>query len=335
MHERLSMDTRSCRLARTTGWERYARGMQAALDQQLPAGLTAMSGRANPFRKQFIADWWILPRATRGQTVFFPSYPPTPATIALADRVLYTLHDLTWWRYPETASRGGRLYYKRWAEAALARVDVVLTDSQAMREELLASRLVRSGTHVAVTYPAPLGPIDGDCRQGATNSGQQPYLLAVGTLEPRKNLLRLFRAYALAGLYPDVALVIVGRVGWGSVEPVAGVTVRSDVTDDELSSLYREAVGVVAPSLYEGFGLPLAEALVHGTALACSDTDVFREVSGGHAIFFDPTDIEDMAEALRRLAEGPRAGEQARSHAAQFTWAAAASVVVEAAGFAR
>ena len=118
-------------------------------------------------------------------------------------------------------------------------------------------------------------------------------------------------------------LVLVGRVAWG--ERPRGVVVLDDVTDADLSTLYAHATGVVSPSLYEGFGLPLVEAMRAGTPLACSDIPVFQEVSGGHASFFDPLSEEAIGDALLELVGGARPGavDAARERADGLTWTAA------------
>jgi len=144
-------------------------------------------------------------------------------------------------------------------------------------------------------------------------------------LEPRKNLHRLIEAFRFASISRECELVVVGRTGWGS-QPT-GVRLLSHLSDQQLADCYAAARGVIIPSIYEGFGLPLIEALRMGTPVACSDLPVFHEVTGGDAIFFDPLDIGSIADALQRLAYSHRAGEQAIRRARAFTWDATAAAL--------
>jgi glycosyltransferase involved in cell wall biosynthesis len=144
------------------------------------------------------------------------------------------------------------------------------------------------------------------------------YVLAVGTLEPRKNLERVQEAARLAG----AELRIVGARGWGGVE-VAGRLGR--VSDDELARLYRGSKCVVYASLYEGFGLPIAEAMACGTPVVTSRGGATEETAGGAAVLVDPYDPAAIAagisEAVERRAELSRLGlERARA----FSWEEAA-----------
>jgi len=125
----------------------------------------------------------------------------------------------------------------------------------------------------------------------------RPYFLAVGTLEPRKNLERLVEAFVQSGVSDTHDLVLVGRAGWGPALP--HVEVISGLDDAALAAAYAGATAVVLPSLYEGFGLPVVEAMKLGVHVVCSDLPVLREVSGGHAQYVDPLDVASIAAGLR------------------------------------
>lgn len=160
-----------------------------------------------------------------------------------------------------------------------------------------------------------------------------PYLLSVGTLEPRKNLARVMRAYAAAaaslpGPWP---LVVVGPPGWGpALRPVAGVHVAGRVDAAVLAALYAGARCVVYVPLVEGFGLPAVEAMAHGVPVVASP----MPSTGGAAVEVDPRDVETIAAGVVRAAtdEQVRAGavEAGRRRAAALTWEAAARRHVEA-----
>ena len=125
-------------------------------------------------------------------------------------------------------------------------------------------------------------------------------MLAVGTLEPRKNLARI--AAAVEG-----ELRVVGARGWGGVEPPRDVTWLGEVSDEELARLYRGARCLVYASLYEGFGLPVAEALACGCPVVTSADSAMAEVAGDDAVYVDPYDVMSIREGIERaFAPAPR-----------------------------
>jgi glycosyltransferase involved in cell wall biosynthesis len=143
---------------------------------------------------------------------------------------------------------------------------------------------------------------------------RDPYLLTVGTLEPRKNYSRLFEAYALLrqrGV--EKRLVVAGRRGWmyePALRSLAGLGLESDVTivqpsDQQLAALYMCADVFVYPSLYEGFGIPLLEALSCGIPVACSNSSSMPEVVGDAAVLFDPLDVTAIADAISSILNDP------------------------------
>jgi glycosyltransferase involved in cell wall biosynthesis len=150
----------------------------------------------------------------------------------------------------------------------------------------------------------------------------RPYILSVGALQPRKNLLTLIRAYRQLKL--PVELVIAGQRGWmwEEIEREAGngVVLLGYVPDAELPALYRGAAVVAMPSLYEGFGLPLLEAMACGAPVVASNASCFPEVVGDAATLVDPHDVPAWAAALQRVIESPPPREVSVRRAAAFTW---------------
>lgn len=310
-------DARSVTWRRTSGWERYARELAQRL--AVDPLVRVRSAGSERLRSRVWQDLAATPMATRSVRVaHFPTLPPVPWIPA--GQTVFTLHDLTWWRYRETASALGRHYYARLAAlAARGRVHLVV-DSGAVRDEIVEEfgrdpstvTVVPLGVDLPAAAPVPTRP--------------RPYVLAVGTAEPRKNLGRLVEAYARSGLAASHDLVLVGRLGWGKIP--SGVVPVTDVDDGQLVSTYRDATALVLPSLYEGFGLPAVEALRLGTPVLCSDLPVLREVTGGRASYFDPADIDEMAAALAaapELTPHPGAAEWAR---ATYSWDAAAATLL-------
>lgn len=297
------VDCRAALLDRPGGWERTTREL-----------VRRTRGRVDttPDRVQgpLAARWWewtALPRlAHSAELVHFPAFPPTPT---VRGRVVYTLHDLTWWRYPAHASRGGRWYYSRLAAVAVRRAHLV-TVSHAVAAEI-HDRLGVPADRITVIHPG----VDRAERAAGPERRQRPYLLAVGTVEPRKNLARLLDGFARSGLSGRVDLLLVGRSGWGRVP--AGAEHLGAVSDERLGALYAGALALVAVSTYEGFGLPVAEAFGYGCRVVCSDIPAFREVAGDAALYCDPLDADSIAAALRRAAAGDLP--PARS-VAQLSW---------------
>jgi len=251
-----------------------------------------------------------LPIATRGVRVaHFPSIPPSVWTGAR--RVAYTLHDLTWWKFPDTASRMGRSYYAWLASRAIRRGAHLVTDTQAMAEEIQDHFRIPPDR----VTPVPLGV---DLPHSTERLHRtRPYLLTVATVEPRKNLARLAEAYRQSGVSATHDLVVVGRPGWGTVVP--GMDVLSGLDDRKLVAAYSGATAVVLASLYEGFGLPAVEAMQLGIPVICSDIPVLREVTGGRASFVDPLSVDSIAGALLAATLEPTSPVSAQQWA-RTTW---------------
>lgn len=257
--------------------------------------------------------------------------PPTRA------RTLVTVHDLTFLVRPECAEAGLRRYLSRAVPRSLRRADMVLVDSQATADDL-ARELGVTGPRVRLVYPGVdrrFRPLPAEALEAARARLRLPdaFLLFVGTLEPRKNLPRLVRAFARLG-QPELHLVIAGRRGWlydeifAAVEQTgAGERVHflDFVADAELPALYNLARVFVYPSLYEGFGLPVLEALACGVPVVTSNVSSLSEVAGDAAILVNPLDEAAIADGIIcALSEAARLRAAGPVQARRFTWEAAA-----------
>lgn len=251
-----------------------------------------------------------------------------PRTVPL----VVTVHDLAFLHDPGAFTRRGVRFFHRGLDLVRREADRVLCSSMATLEDCVAQglardrlRLVPLGVAVAPASPDAVVAVRARYGLGA------PYLLFAGTLEPRKNLRRLVEAFGhLDGAHE---LVLAGPVGWGDGAPEVADGVRpvGVVSDADLRALYAGADAFVYPSLREGFGLPVLEAMAQGAPVVTSRGTSTEEVAGGAAVLVDPLDVADIArgivEALDRRSELVLLG---RKRAAAATWTRTAELTIAA-----
>jgi glycosyltransferase involved in cell wall biosynthesis len=250
-----------------------------------------------------------------------------------------TVHDLAYLKYRETVT-GDAAGYGVLVPDALRRGAHVIAVSQAMADEIMAEyglpfervSVAHHGVHPAWSESRPA-----DATTRARLGLPDRYLLFMGNLEPRKNLGTLVRAHAAARRQdPTVPrLVLVGPAGWGDrwqgspPDPV-DVVLAGYLGDEDLRATVAGAEAVCMPSHYEGFGLPVLEALAAGRPVLASDIPAHHEVAQGHATLLPADDADAWAQALTRLADTPTDPDALRSHAATFTWKRSAAAHLEA-----
>jgi glycosyltransferase involved in cell wall biosynthesis len=228
------------------------------------------------------------------------------------------IHDLVPIHHPEWVHpRTQRMHGAKYRHAAES-CDVVMVNSQFTGNDVAATLGV-DPARIHVAYPGVEPFFSPD---GPRHELDRPYVLAVATLEPRKNLVRLVEAYRLLD-HGELALVVVGAAGWGDQPELdARGIVRLGYTQRaELPALYRGAAAYVYPSLFEGFGMPVAEAMACGTACVVSSHPSLDEVSGDAAVRVGPDDAGAIATGIARaIAERDDLAARGLAHVRRFTW---------------
>jgi len=258
-----------------------------------------------------------------------------------------TVHDLAFRLYPEQYPGLKRRYLDALTRRSVEQADQVIAVSENTRTDLLRSyRVNPERVHVVPNGVDPtLRPIEDAevlARFRARQQLPDQFILALSTLQPRKNLIALLRAWARLDAASRLPLVVAGAPGW-KVDPIFDEARALGIADkvrfagyaagDELALWYSAATLFVYPSLYEGFGLPVLEAMVCGTPVVSSNSSSLPEVAGDAALLVDPRDVDGLAGAIDRLAhdQNLRADLANRGieRARQFSWARTARETVE------
>lgn len=267
--------------------------------------------------------------------------PPTLPGV----KTILTVHDLSFVRAPETTTPVLKAYLDVVVPRSVRRATHVLADSQATKDdlvELYGTAPDKISVLIGGTPPG-FAPVTDDqvLREVRQRYGipPNPYVFSIGTVQPRKNYARLIQALAALGpAFSDVHLVIAGGRGWldGPIfETVTASGMEERVhfvgfaSDDDLPALYSAATCVAYPSLYEGIGLPVLEAMTCGTPTITSNISSMPEVAGDAALLVDPYQVDEIAAALQRLLEDETLREnlvaKGFAQVKHFTWEGAAA----------
>jgi glycosyltransferase involved in cell wall biosynthesis len=238
-----------------------------------------------------------------------------------------TIHDLIVYSHPEYFRAMDRFLFRKYFEQ-LIKMDGFICVSETTATELMR-RFSVSHKKIQVIYEGCANKIykDPDQQILLKYNIDKPFILFCSTIEPRKNLRLLLRAFIQGGFAQNYNLVIVGKIGWQSEElahelsKIADVKHVGYVDDDDIRKLYSLAEVYVNPSHVEGFGLPIVEALKCGTKVLCSDISIFREIGGNHVRFFNPIDVVDLIKNLRLILESKSDFEKpGKEYFNKFSW---------------
>ena len=311
---------------------------------KLPAVLQNVPGHALPMG-QYRWRLSVLARQMLNSTRYERAFPPTDVYHAtehllprLHRRTVLTVHDLIFKRLPQTHTWKNRAFLSTGMPIFLRRVDAIIAVSAQTKRDLEDLYNVESSRVTVIPegieeHFRPVTPEDPDRQDIHQRYG--PYFLMVGTLEPRKNHAAILQALAfLRTRGHNLKLVIAGGQGW-KFSPVqdlvtklglqAQVAFAGFVPEALLPAYYSNAMALLQPSLYEGFGFPVLEAMACGTPVIISNRSCLPELTGPNALVANPDNIPEWGDAMLRLWQQPDLREDLRArglqHARQFTWA--------------
>jgi glycosyltransferase involved in cell wall biosynthesis len=247
-------------------------------------------------------------------------YPPQAAGVRAT-----TIHDLVPLRFPELVTpRTREMHGEKYANAART-CDLVVANSSRTAADVV-ELLGIPEERVVVALPGLRAGLEPDGERSMVGG---PYVLGLGTLEPRKNLARLVEAWRLLG--GDIRLVLAGGEGWGEVPDLADARIFTPgyVSDQEVARLYGDAAVFVYPSLFEGFGMPIVEAMACGVPVVASSDPSLDEACGDAAVRADPRDAGAIASAIEEaLARRDELVPKGLLHSSRFSWRAAGETIL-------
>ncbi len=272
---------------------------------------------------------------------YAPRFAPMPTAIAIM--------DVSYLKYPELFKKKDLYQLVNWTKYSAKRAKVIFTISDASKNDILKAYGKRP-EQVIVTYPGLKQPTSNNKQDTDTMdilkqkyAVTKPYILFVGTLQPRKNIVRLIEAFSQIKSQKDLDLVVVGKKGWLYEEILEapkkyGVADRVKfldfVSNEDLSLFYKNAELFILPSLYEGFGLPVIEAMSYGCPVITSSVSSLPEAGGDAAVFVDPESVSDIAKKLEKVLTNKKLrGEMIKKgylHIKKFSWEKTARETLEA-----
>ncbi|MDB5160733.1 MAG: putative glycosyl transferase group 1 [Candidatus Saccharibacteria bacterium] len=247
---------------------------------------------------------------SRGDIALFPNFVSLPMIQKAKKAVV--IHDLCFEDFPQYLQEANRSFLQRFVPHSVKKADVVITISESTKEAILKHYNI-DPKNILITPIPPAEPIKEKAPRPQDIELPKKYILFMSTLEPRKNFINLVKAYSLLPrqLKHEYGLVLAGGNGWETEEAMANIkrlqgegeniVVAGYVSDDTRTYLYQNASLLVMPSHYEGFGMPILEAMSYGVPAAVSDIPVFHEVAGNAAAYFDKDDVGSIATSIENV----------------------------------
>jgi glycosyltransferase involved in cell wall biosynthesis len=267
-----------------------------------------------------------------------PRFAPVPTVM--------TILDVSYLYFPELFKQGDLYKLRNWTAYSAKKAKKVLTISESSKNDIIKEYKIDE-QNVVVTYPGikntmSIEPhIYGMNELKAKYEISEKYVLFVGTLQPRKNIVRLIEAFSTID-EKNLGLVIIGKKGWlyeeileapGKFGVGKKVKFLEGVSDEELGIFYKHAICFVLPSLYEGFGLPVLEAMKHGCPVITSNVSSLPEAGGDAALYVDPEDVGDIAEKIKKLVTNKQLREEliakGKKQVTKFSWEKAAQKTLD------
>lgn len=260
------------------------------------------------FWTQFALPMELLLRGSQMNVFFTPShYAPRFAKIPTVISVM----DLSYLHFPHLFKQKDLYQLKNWTHYSVKNASKILTISRASKDDIIKHYKIKS-ENIIVTYPG-IKP-NKEMKSTKELPIKDKYILFVGTLQPRKNIERLIEAFSQIS-HKKVVLVIVGKKGWlfdsilqapEKYNVEKRVHFMDFVSDEQLKVLYENAEFFILPSLYEGFGLPVLEAMQYGCPVITSNISSLPEVGGDAALYVNPEDTKDLAKKMEQLLENEK-----------------------------
>ena len=316
-----------------------------ALNGEMPRGTLGQVGRRFPNRSAWMQ--FALPRDLAAVQPDVCHFTNSLAPLRAPCPLVITLHDMSLFVHAQLHPLKSQLFVRPIIPAVARRATAIITVSHHAKREIVAGLQVPpEKVHVIYEAAAPQYRVIDNAaeldRVRRRYELERPFVLYVGTIEPRKNLTRLVRAFAqVKHQCPDLELVLVGQLGWKytsllrAIEDLnLGRAVRrlGYVPGEDLPALYNLARTLAFPSLYEGFGLPVVEAMACGTPVLTSNGSSLAEIAVNASYLIDPLDVDDIARGLLCLATDDDWHARLRSaglaRSAQFSWQRAAAETV-------
>ncbi len=325
---------------------RYVLLANRTLNGETPHGTLGQVGHRFPNRSAWMQ--WTLPRDLEAIRPDVCHFTNSLAPLHISCPMVITLHDMSLFVHARLHPLKSQLFVRPIIPTVARRAAAIITGSQHAKQEIVAGlHIPPEKVHVILEAAAPQYRVITEAaeldRVRNRYALTRPFVLYVGTIEPRKNLTRLVKAFARAHRQcPDLELVLVGQLGWKytsllkAIEDLnLGGAVRrlGYAPNKDLPALYNLARLVAFPSLYEGFGLPVVEAMACGTPVLTSNNSSLAEIATGASRLVDPLCVDDIAHGLIDLASDDALHAQLRAaglaRAAQFSWQRAATETVQ------